>query len=319
MFGSPFRRASSEKVGFRPAVDWTTRFIFLDSTAQCFFLLPVMRIENARPAQSYWRPVAVSGTPDCLTLAIILFLFFAGVLGGALNSVAGGGSFIVFPALLFTGVPPIPANATNSIALWTAATASGGAYRKKLNVPRRVIIPLLTASLVGGLIGALLLLKTPAHTFMRVLPWLTLGATLLFAFGKKLAGNRKSALGHEATAAALAAATIFQLLVAIYGGYFGGGMGIVVLAMLAALGMTDIHSMNALKSVMGSVVNGVAVVTFIIARAVYWKHGIVMIAGGITGGYLGAHYAQKLPQSWIRVFVVLVGAGMTVYFFWRSY
>jgi hypothetical protein len=152
-----------------------------------------------------------------------------------------------------------------------------------------------------------------------VLPWLTLGATLLFAFGKKLAGGRASVLDHEATTAALAAATLFQLAVAVYGGYFGGGMGIVMLAMLAALGMTDIHAMNALKSVMGFVINGVAVIAFIVARAVYWKHGIVMIVGGIAGGYLGAHYAQRVPQARIRVFVVLVGAGMTAYFFWKSY
>ena len=254
-----------------------------------------------------------------MTLESILFLFFAGALGGGLNSVAGGGSFIAFPALLFTGVPPIPANATNTIALWTAAAASGGAYRKRLDVSRRVRRPLLAASLVGGLAGAFLLLKTPAHTFMRVLPWLTLGATLLFAFGKQLAGERKSLIEHDATGTALAAATLFQLGVAVYGGYFGGGMGIVMLAMLAALGMTDIHAMNALKSVMGFVINGVAVVTFIVWRAVYWREGIVMIAGGILGGYLGAHYAQKVPQVWIRMFVVLVGAGMTVYFFWKSY
>ncbi len=254
-----------------------------------------------------------------MTLETILFLFFAGVLGGALNSVAGGGSFIAFPALLFVGVPPIPANATNTIALWTAAAASGGAYRKRLDIPRRVLIPLLTVSLIGGLVGALLLLKTPAHTFMRVLPWLTLGATLLFAFGKKLAGARGSVLEHETTGTALTVATLFQLVVAVYGGYFGGGMGIVMLAMLAALGMTDIHAMNALKSVMGFVINGVAVVMFIVFRAVYWKEGVAMIAGGIAGGYLGAHYAQKVPQTWIRVFVVLVGAGMTIYFFWKSY
>jgi uncharacterized protein len=254
-----------------------------------------------------------------LNLESIVFLFVAGVLGGALNAVAGGGSFIAFPALLFTGVPPIPANATNTIALWTAAAASGGAYRKRLDVPRRVLIPLLVASLIGGLAGAFLLLRTPAHTFMRVLPWLTLGATLLFAFGKKLAGGRGSMLEHEASKRALAAATLFQLVVAIYGGYFGGGMGIVILAMLAALGMTDIHAMNALKSVMGFVINGVAVVAFIVARAVYWKHGLIMIAGGILGGYVGAHYAQKLPPAWIRAFVVLVGTGMTVYFFWKSY
>ena len=254
-----------------------------------------------------------------MNLETILFLAFAGALAGALNSVAGGGSFISFPALLFTGVPPIPANATNTIAVWTAAAASGGAYRRRLNVPRRVIFPLVSASLVGGLAGAVLLLKTPARTFMLVLPWLILGATLLFIFGKKLAGERKSALAHEASTAALAGATAFQLGVAVYGGYFGGGMGIVMLAMLATLGMTDIHAMNALKSVMGFVINGVAVVTFIVARAVYWKQGIVMIIGGIAGGYLGAHYAQKLPQAWVRGFVVLVGAGMTVYFFWKSY
>lgn len=243
----------------------------------------------------------------------------AGVLGGALNSVAGGGSFIAFPALLFTGVPPIPANATNTIALWTGATASGGAYRKRLDVPPRVLIPLLAASLIGGVGGAFLLLKTPAHTFMRVLPWLTLGATLLFAFGKKIARGKRSIIEHESTSLALAGATFFQLCVGVYGGYFGGGMGIVMLAMLAALGMTDIHAMNALKSVMGSVINGVAVVTFVLAGAIFWKHGIVMILGAIAGGYLGAHYAMKMPQVWIRWFVVLVGAGMTAYFFWESY
>ena len=266
-----------------------------------------------------WRHAPISVTPNTLTLTTIVFLFAAGALGGALNSVAGGGSFIAFPALLFTGVPPIPANATNTIALWTGAAASGGAYRKRLDVARHVFIPLLTASLIGGLIGAILLLKTPAHTFMRVLPWLTLGATLLFAFGKKLAGRRGSVIEHEASNVALAITTFFQLCVAIYGGYFGGGMGIVMLAMLATLGMTDIHAMNALKSVMGSVINGVAVVTFVAARAVYWKHGVIMIAGAIAGGYLGAHYAMKLPQVWIRWFVVLVGAGMTAYFFWLAY
>src|SRR3984885_7723960 len=255
---------------------------------------------------AHWRRCVVSDTPDSLTLESAIFFFFAGVLGGALNAVAGGGSFIAFPALLFTGVPPIPANATNTIALWTAAAASGGAYRKRLDVPRRMMIPLLAASLVGGLVGAILLLKTPAHTFLRVIPWLTLGATLLFAFGKKLAGGRRSVIEQETSTAALAGTTLFQLGVAVYGGYFGGGMGIVMLAMLAVLGMTDVHAMNALKSVMAFVINGIAVVTFIVARAVYWKHGLVMIAGGIVGGYVGAHYAQKLPQNWIRSFVVLV-------------
>src|SRR5712671_6100909 len=240
------------------------------------------------------------GKPLALIPAHPIFLFVAGVMGGALNAVAGGGSFVAFPALLFTGVPPIPANATNALALWTGVTASGGAYRDRLDVPRRVLLPLLITSFVGGIIGAFLLLKTPAHTFLRVLPWLMLGATLLFVFGNRLARGHPSSVGHDATTAAILGASIFELVVAVYGGYFGGGVGIVNLAMLAAVGMTDIHAMNALKVVLGGIINGVAVVTFILAKAVAWKAGLIMTAGAIVGGYFGAHYAQKLPQSWIR-------------------
>jgi len=241
------------------------------------------------------------------------------VLGGALNAVAGGGSFVAFPALLFTGVPPIAANATNTFALWVGTSASGGAYRGRFSLSRRVMIPLVATSVAGGLFGAFLLLKTPAYTFMRVLPWLMLGATLLFAFGKSLTGRRRSGLEHDASAAALFGASLFELIVAIYGGYFGGGVGIMNLAMLAALGMTDIHTMNALKVLLGGVINGVAVITFIVKGAIYWPQAAVMTLGAILGGYFAAHYAQKLPQSWIRAFVLLVGSGMTVYFFVQGY
>ena len=248
-----------------------------------------------------------------------ILLFVAGVLGGVLNAVAGGGSFVAFPALLFTGVPPIPANATNSLALWSGIVASGGAYREQLDVPRRVLLPLLIASAIGGLLGAFLLLKTPAHTFMEVLPWLMLGATLLFVFGARLSAGRPSSVGRDATAAAIMVASVFELAVAVYGGYFGGAVGIINLAMLAAIGMTDIHAMNALKSVLGSAINGVATVVFIVKRAVYWPQALVMIVGAVVGGYFGAHYAQKLPQNLVRGFVILVGAGMTIYFFVKAY
>jgi uncharacterized membrane protein YfcA len=254
-----------------------------------------------------------------LDLHTYLFLFVAGVLGGALNAVAGGGSFVAFPALMFAGVPPIAANATNTVALWVGVTASSGAYRKHLDISRRVMVPLAVTSVIGGIAGAFLLLRTPAHTFLRVLPWLMLGATLLFVFGGRLARGSKSGLAHDASTTAIAVAAIFELVVAVYGGYFGGGVGIMNLAMLAALGMTDIHAMNALKVVLGGIINAMAVVTFTVAGAVAWKPGVIMIVGAIFGGYFGAHYAQKLPQAWIRTFVIAVGTGMTVYFFWKAY
>jgi uncharacterized protein len=236
-----------------------------------------------------------------------------------MNAVAGGGSFVAFPALLFTGVPPVPANATNTLALWVGTAASGGAYRKRLTLPRRILVPLLIMSLFGGLIGALLLIKTPAHTFLRLIPWLMMGATLLFAFGRLLTGRISPGISHEASNTAVAGASLFELLVAIYGGYFGGGIGIMNLAMFSAMGMTDIHAMNALKIALVAVINGVATVTFIATGAIVWPQALVLTAGASIGGYAAAHFAQKLPQSVVRGFVIVLGVGMTIYFFVRAY
>ena len=252
-----------------------------------------------------------------------VFLFFSALLGGALNAVAGGGSFITFPALLFTGVPAIPANASNTVALWTGLTFSGGAFRRHLKVGRPVLVPLVTVSLVGGTLGAWLLLRTPAHTFLKLLPWLMLVATLLFIFGGRLtpagaAANNQALRTHHPGVTAIVAASCFQLLVGIYGGYFGGGMGFVILAMLAAFGMADIHEMNALKIVLSASTNGVAVIVFIAKHAVYWPQALVMIGGAALGGYFGAHCSLHLPRSWVRGFVIAVGVGMTAYFFMRT-
>jgi uncharacterized protein len=247
-----------------------------------------------------------------------MLIFLAAALGGTLNAVAGGGSFIAFPSLLFSGVPPVPANATNTVALWTGLVFSGGAFRAHLNVRAKVLAALLTVSLIGGTIGAVLLIRTPAQTFLRVLPWLMLAATLLFIFGRKLsrtASTRPSGTSSKA----LILASFVQLLVGIYGGYFGGGMGIVILAMLTAFGMVDIHQMNALKTVLSSATNGVAVIVFIISHAVYWPQALVMIVGAALGGYFGAHYSLRLPPQYVRWFVVAVGSGMTAYFFVRAY
>jgi uncharacterized membrane protein YfcA len=247
-----------------------------------------------------------------------VFLFFAGLLGGAMNAVAGGGSFIAFPALLFTGVPAVAANATNTVAMWTGLSFSGGAFRHHLKVQRKVLATLAGASIVGGALGALLLLRTPSHTFLRILPWLMLSATLLFIFGPRLTRSLQPQIMHAPSTRAIVAAALFQLMVAIYGGYFGGGMGFVILTMLTAFGMADIHEMNALKIVLSSATNGLAVVVFIVKHAVYWPQAAVMICGAALGGYFGAHYSLQLPRVWIRRFVIAAGIGMTTYFFVRA-
>ena len=236
-----------------------------------------------------------------------------------MNAVAGGGSFVAFPTLLFTGVPPIPANATNTLSLWVGTAVSGGAYRRHLNLPPRVLLPLVSMGLLGGLAGALLLIKTPAHTFLLLIPWLMLAATLLFTYGRHLTRRLSAGISHQASNAAIAGASFFEFLVAIYGGYFGGGIGIMNLAMFAALGMTDIHEMNALKIVLVAVINGVAAVIFIATDSIVWPQALVMIVGAGLGGYASAHLAQKLPQSLVRAMIITLGVGMTIYFFLKAY
>jgi len=249
-----------------------------------------------------------------------VLLFIAAVLGGAMNSVAGGGGFIVFPALIFAGLPPINANATNTVALWPASVASAGAYRGELRGRERwwVMVPLFVVTFFGAIAGALLLLHTPQATFMRLVPWLLLGATLLFAFGGKLTQRmrRQGAPGHSVHARA--ELIFLQLIVAVYIGYFGAGAGMLVLALFAVMGMENIHTMNAFKALIILCANGVAVVTFILAGAVFWPQALLMILGAVAGGYGGAWYAQKLDQKVVRHVVIAIGAGMTVYFFWKS-
>jgi uncharacterized membrane protein YfcA len=249
-----------------------------------------------------------------MTIATAAMLFVAAAIGGGLNSVAGGGSFIAFPALLFAGVPPVPANATNTIALWPGSVASAFAYRRELADLRREAIPLGVAALAGGLAGSLLLLHTSELTFVLLIPWLLLFATLLFTFGAPLA--KRLTRGAKAP---LALGVLAQLGISVYGGYFGGGMGIMMLAVLTLLGMTHIHRMNALKNSLGTLINGVAVIAFVVAGAVRWAPAAVMILGGISGGYLGAASARRVDPQRVRVLVIVIAWAMTVYFFARTY
>jgi uncharacterized membrane protein YfcA len=255
-----------------------------------------------------------------------IFLFFAAIIAGTLNALAGGGSFISFPALLFLRIPAVEANATNTVALWPGLAASAVAYMKRLNVPLRVLLPLLLSSVAGGWAGALLLLKTPQHTFLRLVPWLLLGGTLLFAFGNSIrAIFGKTAVPdfdddlRNTSWQAIMLGSIAELLVAVYGGYFGAGIGFMTLGMLAMLGMRDIHAMGAIRTLLAAAINAAAVVTFIAAHAVLWPQCIVMIAGSLTGGWFGAHYAQKADPRKVRSVVIGVGIAMTAYFFLTVY
>jgi uncharacterized membrane protein YfcA len=249
-----------------------------------------------------------------VTLAVRALLFVAAAVGGALNSVAGGGSFVAFPALLFAGVPPIPANATNTIALWPASVASAVAYRRELTDARRVLVPLGCAALGGGLVGSLLLLRTSDQTFVVLIPFLLLFATVLFSFGGSIA-KKITAGAHAPLPVAVAA----QFAISVYGGYFGGGMGIMMLAVMTLLGMTEIHRMNGLKNVLGTLINGVAVVAFVLAGAVQWGAGVVMIFGGITGGYAGAAIARRVNPRYVRRLVMAIAWTMTAYFFAKTF
>jgi uncharacterized membrane protein YfcA len=250
----------------------------------------------------------------------IILLFSAAVAGGAVSSVAGGGGFIAFPALLFTGMPPINANATGTIALWPGTLASTGAYRKALSKALlKRVWPLIVITLLGSLVGSFLLLKTPQQTFLKMVPWLLLGATLLFSFGSKITAWASKRHGeHGPSVWAVSGVTVLQACVAIYLGYFGAGAGIVMLALLSMMDIESIHSMNGLKTMLATCGNGVAVVVFIFAHAVYWPQALLMIGGSVLGGYGGAHYAQKLNQKTIRYIVIVIGSAMTVYFFWKT-
>ena len=243
-----------------------------------------------------------------------VFLFFAGVLGGALNAVAGGGSFIGLPALLYAGVAPVAANATNTFALWPAAISSAAAYRRDIRTSFKTLVVPGAVSLVGGLIGALLLVRTSDTGFMRLLPWLMLVAAATFTFADRL--TPRLAPG-DATEHHMVApwAVLLQFLIAVYGGYFGGGIGIMMITTLSIAGMTDINEVNGLKSILGATTNGIALVTFIVKGAVTWFPGLAMMMGAIIGGYAGARLARKIDPRFVRALIIVVGWTMTVYFF----
>ncbi|MCL5999134.1 MAG: sulfite exporter TauE/SafE family protein [Chloroflexi bacterium] len=248
----------------------------------------------------------------------LLMLFIAAVLGGAVNSVAGGGSLISFPSLLAFGVSPVLANATNTAALLPGSISSAIAYREELPHQRRLLITLIPTSLIGGLLGAIALVAAP-EVFGKIVPFLVLFATLLFA-GRGLMNRLTKQNGNGDQPVSWVGnvwGVLFQLMVATYGGYFGAGIGILMLASLSIMGLHNIHRMNAVKTVLAAVINGIALIYFIIQGKIVWPLAILMAVGAIIGGYGGARLAKRVDQRIVRGFVVVAGLVVSVWLFIR--
>jgi uncharacterized membrane protein YfcA len=244
----------------------------------------------------------------------VLVILAAGVAAGAINSIAGGGTLVSFPALLWLGRDPIVAHATNTVAIWPGSLAGAYGFRRELKTVRGWLLLLIVPSLIGGALGSWLLLRTPSSVFERLVPFLILGATLLLA-AQEMITRRLGILAqaHEnPTRGWVAFVFIFQFLVALYGGYFGAGMGILMLAALGLIGLTDMHQMNGLKNILAVCINGIAAIYFVFANAVVWKDVLVMMIGTIIGGYVGARVARRLGRKFVRGAVVAIGIIMTV-------
>ena len=246
----------------------------------------------------------------------LLLLFIAAIIGGAINSVAGGGSLITFPSLLACGIPPVIANASNTAALLPGSISSAFAYRQDLPSQRKLLLTLAIPSIVGGLIGAVALIAAPDF-FGRIVPYLVLFATLLFA-GRNLLNHLSKRNGDTDNPVSWAGniwGVLFQLAVAAYGGYFGAGIGILMLASLSIMGLHNIHRMNAVKTVLAATINGVALIYFILRGQVNWPLALLMAVGAVIGGYTGARLAKRIDQRYVRAFVVVAGLLVSAWLF----
>ena len=246
-----------------------------------------------------------------------ILMAVAALAAGALNAVAGGGSFLTFPALVFTGVPTIVANATSAVAVSPGYLGSTLGFRAELaRLPRRRLVIEGLVCAAGGLAGALLLLVTPAKVFAAVVPWLLVFATLVFALGPRwMAWRSARGAGGEPHPVARGAGL---LAVAVYGGYFNGGLGILLMALYSATGERDIHTANALKNLNSLVLSLLSVAAFAAAGAVAWPQALLMMAAATAGGFLGARIARRLPAAAVRAVVVVTGVVMSAVFFARA-
>jgi uncharacterized protein len=248
----------------------------------------------------------------------LVFLFLAAVAAGVINALAGGGALFTFPALLAAGVPPVAANATSTVALVPGSLTAGLGYRSEVGTySGRVLLFLVVPSLVGGLVGAWLVTVAGDELFRKLVPALILGATLLFIVQEPLRRWRERR-PREAEARGLHAVNLWglgagQFLVAVYGGFFGAGIGILMLAELGLVGLTSIHQMNGLKNFGAGCINGVAAIYFALDGHVVWNLAALMAVGAVLGGYAGAWLAQRIGERMVRAVVIATGLGIGIW------
>ena len=254
-----------------------------------------------------------------MTLDTIALLAVAAFSAGVLNAIAGGGSFLTFPALVFAGVPPISANATSALAVSPGYAGSIFGFKQELTaLPRRLLLQEFAVASAGGLIGALLLLVTPARVFSGLIPWLLMFATVLFAIGPRLAARNAARGKPTVEATHLRGARLFGLLgVCIYGGYFNGGLGILLMALYTLTGESRLNTVNALKNLNSFVLSLLSVAAFAAAGAIVWPQALWMMVGATLGGWAGARLARRLPAKWVRALVIGTGLAMSAVFFSR--
>lgn len=250
-----------------------------------------------------------------------IWLVIAAFIAGVLNAVAGGGSFLLFPAMLGTGMLPVQANATNTVALWPGQLTSIAAYRDDLRKNMRLVLPMMLAGLLGGTAGALVLLHTPQTTFLHLVPWLLLVAATIFALSRPMARwieRWKHNPTHERRQPHRVLVFLCTVAVCFYIGYFGAGAGFLIITLLSLFGFEDLNEINALKVASTTMANGIAFLIFVIGGQVEWRYCLVAMAACAIGGYCSARLARHVPQPVLRGTVIVIGFTMAAWFFWKT-
>ncbi len=250
---------------------------------------------------------------------MMALLFLAGILAGISNAVAGGGTFFTFPIFLISGIPPVVANASNAVAVWPGHALAAVAYRRELRNFPHAIKGSMAIAIAGGIVGALLLAYLGNRVFSMLIPFLVLFATLLFAFGR---GANRWIDGRASNVSIQTPSVLtrgIEFLIAVYGGFFGAGLGIMLMGGLLLLGVHDIHTNNALKNLIGAIVTAVSVVVLAISGLVSWPHTLFAFSGAVLGGFLGVPVARLIPDKWLRRLVITVGIFLSIYYFIKYY